>query len=114
MAEQHSPRTPTNSREASAMPTPTFATLADVQTWLGTLAAGNTVEIGSANFTPAIAAQVFQVLPGSDPLSLTVTAATSTTLTGTATVVTEAGCTVKLSFTSDTDDPLLVAIEVDL
>lgn len=96
--------------------TPNFNTLADVETWLATLATGDAVQIGSANFAPAIAAQMFRMLPGSDPLVLTfsgtATKEGTATLSGTGTVLGEA-CTVKLSFSADADDPLLVTIEVD-
>lgn len=97
---------------------PTFKTLADVQTWLGGIKKGDQVSIGSANFAPpapTIAAQMFKVLPGSDPIDLTVTDADAVgTLAGTFTFVGEAVSTAKLNFSSDQDDPLLVALEIDL
>jgi hypothetical protein len=95
-----------------------FQSLADVQQWLRTLAAGQQVELGSSNFAQAVAMQMFKVLPGSDPLALTVATAGTTddggTLSGNATVAGEAGCAVKLSFAADAADPLLVTIEIGL
>jgi hypothetical protein len=93
-----------------------IATLADAKAWLGTLAAGGSAQIGSAQFAPAIVKQVFSLLPGSDPLALTAIAVdpAAATLSGTATVVGEAGCTAAFAFTGDGDDPLLLGLTVTL
>lgn len=101
---------------AVAPPANPIATLADAKAWLGTLTAGGSTGIGSAWFGPAIAKQVFSVLPGSDPLTLDSIAVDSAaaTLSGTTTIVGEDGCTADFSFTGDADDPLLVGLTVAL
>jgi len=97
-------------------PATPIQTLADAKAWLATLEAGASVQIGSTNFGPAIVKQIFSLLPGSDPLTLdgiTVDAGAAT-LSGSATVVEEAGCTATLAFTATDDDPLLLDLTVAL
>lgn len=97
---------------------PTFNTLADVQAWLVGLTAGQSVQLGAANFAPPIAAQVFTVVAGADPLVLTVSAATTTPeggiLTGAGEFLDEPDSSVTLQFGAGPDDPLLVTIEATL
>jgi len=99
-----------------APPSQPLATLADAQVWLGTLHAGDAVALGSADFAPAVAKQVFALLPGGDPLSLGGLAADAEagTLSGTATVMGDAGCTATFAFTATADDPLLLGLTVAL
>jgi len=79
-----------------------WTTLQEVQTWLQSLAAGNTVSVGSSLFdSPAITAMYKIIPPGDDPLSITITSVdvANATLAGTATVLGEDGSTVTFIFT---------------
>ena len=65
--------------------------LAGVSAWLATLAVGDAVKVGSAQFAGALATGLFALLPKSDPVEITITAvdAGAATLTGTGTILEE-------------------------
>ena len=80
---------------------PPYATLAEVQAWLATLAAGSEVQLSSSLFDAPLVNALFALLPDADPLTLAVTSvdATAATLAGTATVLGEAGTAATFAFT---------------
>jgi hypothetical protein len=71
--------------------------LQEVQAWLGTVSVGDEVAVGSSGFTAPMVLKVFALLPGSDPIPLTVTA----------TVLGEANTTCLFVFTQPASDLLL-------
>jgi hypothetical protein len=78
-----------------------MSTLQEVQAWLGTLTTGSSVDVSASLFESDLVSALFALLPDSEPIALTVTGvdATNATLTGTATVLGEAGTTATFQFT---------------
>lgn len=85
-------------------------TLQDVHTWLGTLRTGAEVDVGSSLFDPTatLVRRLFEMLPGSDPIGLTIAGVDSgkALLSGAATVLGETGTTATFQFTQPSADLL--------
>ncbi|HYI10878.1 MAG TPA: DUF6603 domain-containing protein [Thermoanaerobaculia bacterium] len=99
----------------SSGPVP-MSTLQEVQTWLGTLTAGDTVSVGSTLFDSAAVTAMYTILPAADdPVSLTITSidAANATLSGTATILGEDDNTVQLLFTQPAST-LMMQVNVTL
>jgi len=90
--------------------------LQDVQSWLGTLSVGGQASISPSMFAAQMVKLALTLLPDSDPIALTVTAidAAGATLTGTATILGEAGTTAVFAFTEPSTDLLLCTITFTL
>ncbi|MDQ3934529.1 MAG: hypothetical protein M3340_07845 [Actinomycetota bacterium] len=90
-------------------PATPMSTLDEVKAWLGTLSAGSSVDVSASMFESDIVAAVFKLLPGSDPLALTVTTAdaTSATLTAKGTVLGEADTTAVFQFSQPASELVL-------
>src|SRR5947199_2464711 len=86
-----------------------MSTLQEVKAWLATLTTGSSVDVSASLFQSDIVAALFALLPGSGPIALTVTGvdAANATLTGTATVLGEAGTTATFQFTQPATELVL-------
>jgi hypothetical protein len=86
-----------------------MSTLQEVRAWLATLKTGSNVDVSASLFQSEIVGALFGLLPDSDPIALTITGvdATNATLTGTATVLGEAGTTATFKFTQPATELVL-------
>ena len=86
-----------------------ISNLQEVTTWLLSLTVGQQTSISKEMFSAPLVQQAFTLLPGSDPINLTVTVidTATNTLTGTATLLGEADTTVVFVFTEPASELLL-------
>ena len=86
-----------------------MSTLQEVKAWLATLTTGTSVDVSASMFQSDIVGKLFALVPDSDPIVLTVTSADAANakLTGTATVLGEAGTTATFHFTQPAGELVL-------
>ena len=84
---------------------PPITNLQDVKAWLGMLKAGTSAPLSASMFDAPMVTSLFSLLPDKQPIALAVTSvdASSATLTGTATLIGEAGVTATFLFTQPAD-----------